>query len=99
MTKIQSHAECSHASSKTARAKCRRDRAKMADDFSSVAAEFGNVQMGTAEFVAPDPVFEPGKYIGRTSERDRGCPDEKDPADAGHITKNKDEIKNTNDQS
>src|SRR3546814_6047541 len=61
MTKIQSHAECSHASSKTARAKCRRDRAKMADAFSSVAAEFGNVQMGTAEVVAPEPVFEPVK--------------------------------------
>src|SRR3546814_15743410 len=61
MTKIQSHAECSHASSKTARAKCRRDRAKMADAFSSVAAEFGNVQMGTDEVVAPEPVFEPVK--------------------------------------
>src|SRR3546814_5077971 len=61
MSKIQSHAECSHASSKTARAKCRRDRAKMADAFSSVAAEFGNVQMGTAEVVAPEPVFEPVK--------------------------------------
>lgn len=59
MSKIQSHAECSHASSKTARAKCRRDRAKMADAFSSLATEFGNVQIGTAEVVVPEPVFEP----------------------------------------
>src|SRR3546814_11530761 len=70
MTKIQSHAECSPARSKTARAKCRRDRAKMADAFSSVAAAFGNVQMGTAEVVAPEPVFDPVKV--RSEERRAG---------------------------
>lgn len=59
MSKIQSHAECAHASSKSARAKCRRDRAKMADAFSSLASEFGNVQIGTAPVVEPEPVFEP----------------------------------------
>jgi hypothetical protein len=39
MSKIQSHVDCSHESSKAARAKCRRSRAKFADAFTALLAE------------------------------------------------------------
>lgn len=54
MSKIQSHENCNHESSKAARAKCRRGRAKFADAFSAVLAE--NID-GTA-IETPAPEFE-----------------------------------------
>jgi hypothetical protein len=51
MSKIQSHENCNHESSKAARAKCRRSRAKFADAFASALTD------GTA-IETPAPVFE-----------------------------------------
>ncbi len=39
MSKIQSHENCNHESSKAARAKCRRSRAKFADAFASALTD------------------------------------------------------------
>ena len=54
MSKIVSHENCTHESSKAGRAKCRRDRAKFADVFSAV---MGEAVAGTA-IETPAPVFE-----------------------------------------
>lgn len=53
MSKIVSHANCTHSSSKAGRAKCRRDRAKFADVFSAVLGETAGTAIQT-----PAPVFE-----------------------------------------
>jgi hypothetical protein len=53
MSRIVSHENCQHASTKAARAQCRRHRAKFADVFSAVLGETA----GTA-IEAPAPVFE-----------------------------------------
>lgn len=50
-----SHENCTHASSKAGRAKCRRARATMADAFAAVLGEA--VEAGTA-IETPEPVFE-----------------------------------------
>lgn len=49
-----SHENCTHASSKAGRAKCRRDRSKFADVFSAVLGEAA--EAGTA-VETPAPVF------------------------------------------
>lgn len=59
MSKIQSHENCNHESSKAARAKCRRARDKFADAFASVLSE------GTA-IETPAPVFEPVRVTAET---------------------------------
>jgi len=51
MSKIQSHATCSHENSKAARAKCRRNRAKFADALMAAITE-------PAVIETPAPVFE-----------------------------------------
>lgn len=53
MSKIQSHAECSHENSKAARAKCRRSRAKFADAFTAALTE-----PAVTTIEAPEPPFE-----------------------------------------
>lgn len=51
MSKNFSHANCEHASTKVARAKCRRDRAKLfADAMESVTA--------VAEVIIPNPIMD-----------------------------------------
>lgn len=59
MSKIQSHENCTHESSKAARAKCRRSRAKFADAFASALTD------GTA-IETPAPVFEPVRVTADT---------------------------------
>lgn len=55
MSKIQSHENCTHESSKAARAKCRRSRAKFADVFAAIADE----ALTAAETIeTPEPAFE-----------------------------------------
>lgn len=51
MSKIQSHENCTHASSKAARAKCRRSRARFANELALAMAEPETIE-------APAPVFE-----------------------------------------
>jgi hypothetical protein len=61
MSKIQSHAECSHENSKSARAKCRRNRAKNADAIAAFEAELAVIGAAIAEpavIETPAPVFE-----------------------------------------
>jgi hypothetical protein len=53
MSKIVSHANCTHESSKAARAKCRRSRDKMAEAFAAVLGETAGIAVET-----PAPVFE-----------------------------------------
>jgi len=55
MSKIQSHESCIHPSSKSERAKCRRQRSKFGDVLAAVFAETA----GTATIETPVPVFEP----------------------------------------
>lgn len=60
MSKIQSHENCTHESSKAARAKCRRSRAKFADAFASALTD------GTATVPTASPVFEPVRVTADT---------------------------------
>lgn len=62
MSKIESHANCTHESSKAGRAKCRRSRAKFADAFASALTD------GTATVIVPtaSPVFEPVRVTADT---------------------------------
>lgn len=60
MSKIQSHENCTHESSKAARAKCRRSRAKFADAFSAALTD------GTATVPTAPPVFEPVRVTADT---------------------------------
>lgn len=60
MSKIQSHENCTHESSKAARAKCRRSRAKFADAFASALTD------GTAIVPTASPVFEPVRVTADT---------------------------------
>jgi len=53
-TKRFSHANCAHASSKVARAKCRRDRAKFAQILSD---EILNHEIETQEII-PNPIMD-----------------------------------------
>lgn len=56
MSKIQSHANCDHTSSKAARAKCRRSRLKFADVLSATLNEAGILTAQTVETPAFVPV-------------------------------------------
>lgn len=63
MSKIQSHENCTHESSKAARAKCRRSRAKFADVFADALNEHA---AGTATVPTASPVFEPVRVTADT---------------------------------
>jgi len=52
MSKIQSHENCAHESTKAARAKCRRSRQKFADAFTAALATPATI------IEQPEPVFE-----------------------------------------
>jgi len=54
MTKIQSHADCTHENSKAARAKCRRSRARFAAELALAFSEPAAVVIET-----PEPAFKP----------------------------------------
>ncbi len=69
MNEIVSHNACDHESSKAARAKCRRSRAKMADAFSAVLGEAAGTAIET-----PAPVFE---SVAVTAENWREFKDQK----------------------